>query len=45
MESKGLCQTCSNDKTCSFDRKYPVNFCEEFSINQPAKQAKQKKKK
>ena len=45
MENKGLCQTCCNDKACTFDRKFPVNFCEEFSVSQPAKITKQTKKK
>lgn len=30
MIKKGLCSTCSNDKECSFPRKFPVWQCEEF---------------
>jgi len=32
MENKGLCNTCINDKDCSFPRKFPVYLCEEFDI-------------
>ncbi|MDD5436833.1 MAG: hypothetical protein PHX20_04740 [Candidatus Omnitrophica bacterium] len=31
MDKKGLCCTCTNDKSCSFPRKFPVVQCEEFS--------------
>ncbi len=30
MEKKGLCDTCVNDKGCTFPRKFPVLECEEF---------------
>ena len=33
MENKGLCNTCINDKDCSFPRKFPVYLCEEFDID------------
>lgn len=29
---KGLCITCDFDTTCVFNRKFPVIFCEEFSV-------------
>ncbi len=35
MENKGLCITCVNDKECNFSRKFPVLYCEEFSIYEP----------
>jgi hypothetical protein len=31
MIKKGLCSTCTNDKACTFPRKYPVWQCEEFN--------------
>gem|GEM_PF-1630599 len=31
MENKGLCVSCVSDKTCMFNRKFPVLQCEEFS--------------
>jgi hypothetical protein len=31
MIKKGICSTCSNDKDCSFPRKFPVWQCEEFN--------------
>ncbi|MDD5566404.1 MAG: hypothetical protein PHG31_05905 [Candidatus Omnitrophica bacterium] len=31
MENKGLCVSCVYDKTCTFNRKFPVLQCEEFS--------------
>lgn len=30
MEKKGLCITCVKNKGCSFGRKFPVLYCEEF---------------
>ena len=35
MENKGLCETCVNDKDCTFSRKFPVWQCEEFSDYEP----------
>jgi len=35
MEKKGLCQTCVNDKDCSFPRRFPVLQCEEFQDREP----------
>ena len=35
MVKKGLCETCVNDKTCTFPRKFPVWQCEEFSDKEP----------
>jgi hypothetical protein len=29
---KGLCFNCLQDKECSFNRRFPVFFCEEFAI-------------
>jgi len=31
MGNKGLCETCVNDKDCTFSRRFPVLQCEEFS--------------
>lgn len=31
--SKGLCDTCVSDKTCSFPRRFPVHACDEFAQN------------
>lgn len=31
MEQRGLCSTCTHDKSCTFPRKFPVWHCEEFS--------------
>ena len=52
MKNKGLCSTCTNDKECTFHRKFPIWQCEEFadyesgSINvKRQKQKKQQKKK
>jgi hypothetical protein len=30
MGKKGLCDTCMNDKDCTFPRRLPVIYCEEF---------------
>jgi hypothetical protein len=35
MEKKGLCQTCVNDKACTFPRRFPVLQCEEFEEHEP----------
>lgn len=35
MEKKGLCDTCVNDKGCTFPKKFPVLECEEFDDYQP----------
>jgi hypothetical protein len=35
MEKKGLCNTCVNDKGCTFPRKFPVLQCEEFTGYKP----------
>jgi len=45
MENKGLCKTCSNDKTCSFPRHFPVIICEEFDIIIGETETKREKKK
>ena len=47
MQKKGLCITCTNDKTCIFPRKLPVWQCEEFSdyVTEPTKPIDVKKKK
>ena len=44
MHNKGLCETCLNDKTCIFERKFPVIFCEEFAVDQPGKAENKKKR-
>lgn len=31
MIKKGLCSTCTNDKDCTFSRKFPVWQCEELN--------------
>ncbi len=31
MENKGLCSTCVHDPSCTFPRKFPVLYCEEFT--------------
>jgi hypothetical protein len=31
MIKKGLCSTCTNDKDCTFPRKFPVRQCDEFN--------------
>ena len=31
MKNKGLCITCTNDKNCTFNRGFPVLYCEEFT--------------
>ena len=31
MENKGLCSTCVHDSNCTFARKFPVFYCEEFT--------------
>jgi hypothetical protein len=33
MNNKGLCLTCNEDKTCVFQRRFPVLECEEFNDN------------
>lgn len=35
MGKKGLCETCVNDKGCTFPRKFPVLQCEEFEEREP----------
>lgn len=31
MLNRGLCITCTFDKTCVFSRHFPVLYCEEFN--------------
>jgi hypothetical protein len=38
MGKKGLCQTCTRDKDCTFSRRFPVLQCEEFDGYKPAAQ-------
>ena len=38
MGNKGLCETCVNDKGCTFSRKFPVSQCEEFSDYEPTEE-------
>ena len=44
---KGLCNSCVNDKWCTFPRRFPVFQCEEFTGYEPkpAKTEKSKHKK
>ncbi len=32
--NKGLCRTCDFDATCTFNRIFPLFFCEEFFITE-----------
>jgi len=34
MSGKGLCVTCVKDKDCTFTKRYPVVYCEEFNFEQ-----------
>jgi len=47
VEKKGLCDTCENDKSCIFQKRFPILQCEEFANPNhkviEAKQPKQKK--
>jgi len=47
MEKKGLCDTCENDKGCTFRTRFPILQCEEFTNSNSKvikmKQPKQKK--
>jgi hypothetical protein len=45
MKKKGLCSTCSNDKDCTFPRKFPVWQCEEFNGYEIKSKKKKKIKK
>jgi len=35
MLNKGLCSTCASDASCTFPRKFPLVFCEEFGNDEP----------
>ena len=35
MKKKGLCNSCVNDRWCTFPRKFPVLQCEEFTGCEP----------
>jgi len=42
MEKKGLCDTCANDKGCTFQSRFPILQCEEFgNPGSKVKKAKQ----
>ncbi len=40
MKEKGLCFSCIHDSSCTFERRFPVLYCEEFYIGSVKKEYK-----